>query len=271
MDLIQELVQRALPENFDPSHYFMTLFISIVAILIIGGLFRLCFGKGSILNGAISSAIAILCLYVISAVIYSFGSDLQILFAPLPFVSVIDDHLLIFPIFDASLSEICTEVTTMIILSYLMNLLESWLPKGKKVLGWYCFRALSLILAVCLHYCCNIFLNSVLPSDFWNYAPVVVLGIVLIALLLGLLKTMVGGALAFISPILGFFYAFFFSKEIGKQLMRSLLTTLMLTILVCVLNFISITDIFIGTVAILTYLPVILLGLILWYVLAQLL
>lgn len=271
MDIIRELIESALPDSFDPGRYFMSILIGIISILIVGGVFRLCFGKGSVLNGAISSAIAILCLYVINVVVYSFGSDLQLLFAPLPFVEVTDGYLKVFPIFDASLSDICTEVTNMIVLAYLMNLLETWLPKGKKIWSWYCFRALSLLLAICLHYCINIFLNTVLPEGFWDMAPMVLLIILFTAFSLGLLKLLVGGALSFINPFLGLFYTFFFSKTAGKQLMRAIVTTALLTALVCVLNYLSYTSIYIASVAILTYLPVIIIGLLLWYILAQLL
>ena len=269
MEIIRQAIESTLPENFDLSRYFLSLVIAIIGILIIGGIFRLCLGKGSVLNAAISSAIAILCLYIINVVIYSFGKNLSILFTPLPFVTVEGDYLNIFPIFDASLPAICSELINMIILSFLMNLLETWLPKGKKVLGWFCFRFLSLTLAICLHYCINIFLNSVMNETILALSPVILLGILLLAFLLGILKLLVGGALAFINPFLGLFHTFFFKNDIGKQLRRALVTTVILAFLVCVLNYFSYTSIYIASVAIITYLPAIIFALILWYVIAQ--
>lgn len=269
MEIIKQIIESALPDSFDPARYFMSLLIGIISILIIGGIFRLCFGKGSILNGAISSAIAILCLYVINVLIYSFGDDFEILFSPLPFVSVEGNYLTIFPILDASFDAICAELINMIILSYLMNLLETWLPKGKKILTWFCFRFLSLTIAICLHYCFNLFLNSVLQDSALTLTPIILLGILATTLLLGLLKLLVGGALAFIHPLLGLFYTFFFKKDAGKQLVKAILTTVILAIVVCVLNYFSYTSIYIAAVAVLTYLPVIIFALILWYVIAQ--
>ena len=271
MDLIQQLIQRALPDGFDPSRYFISILVAIVSILILGGIFRLCFGKGSVINGAFSSAIAILCLYVINVVVYSFGSNLQILFAPLPFVEIGDGCLNIYPIFEADFTHICQQITSMLILSYLMNLLEHWLPKGNKIWSWYSFRALSLLLAICLNYCVNMFLNSVLPTGVWDRAPMILLGVLAAAFCLGVLKLLIGGALAFINPFLGLFYTFFFSKVAGKQLLRAIITTLLLTLLVCAMNHYGFTSIVIASVSILTYLPVIILGLLLWYVLAKLL
>ena len=271
MDTMREILELALPDSFDPSQYFMNILIAVISVLIVGSVFRLCFGKGSILNSAISSAIAIACLYVMGAVAYSFNSHLDMLFAPLPYVSVKDNYLYIFNIFDASFSRICQEITNLVALSYLMNLLESWLPKGSKLWSWYGFRALSLILALCLHHCLNIFLNAVLPERFWELAPMILLTLILTAFFLGLLKIMVGGALSFIHPFLGLFYTFFFTNNAGKQLMRALITTLILTVLVCVLNYLDYTAIYIASTAIITYMPIIFLGLLLWYIIAQLL
>lgn len=269
MEILQQILDIVLPANFDPTKYFTNILIAIIGILVAVGIFRLCFGKGSLLNAAVSSSIAILSIYVINVLIYSFGSKLQILFDPLPFVSVSEDYLTVFPIFDAPFSAICKEIVDLMILSYLMNLLETWLPKGEKVWSWFGFRFLALALAVCLNYCINLFMNTVFQENTLETAPLILLGIVVVAFLLGCLKLIIGGALTFLNPLLGLFYAFFFSKEIGKQLRRAMATTLLLTALVCVLNYLSYTTISIAAVAVLTYLPIILLGLILWYVIAK--
>lgn len=269
MEIIQQILDIVLPANFDLAQYAINLLITIVGIVVVVGIFRLCFGKGSLLNAAISSGIAILCIYVINVLVYSFGSKLQILFDPLPFVSVSKDYLTVFPIFDASWREICREIVNLMILSYLMNLLETWLPKGNKIWSWFCFRFLGMAIAICLYYFINTLLNTVCQQSTLDIAPLILLGVVLVAFLLGCLKLLIGGALTFINPFLGLFYTFFFSKEIGKQLMRAMITTLLLTILVCVLNYLSYTTISIAAVAVITYLPVILIGLILWYVIAK--
>ena len=266
MDILKQALVSALPDNFDPTSYFVRLLIAIIGILVAVGIFRLSFGKGSMLNCAVSSAIAILSLYVINVVLYSFGSSLKILFTPLPFVTLTEGYLQIFPIFKASFREICAEVFNLLILSYLMNLLQTWLPKGNKLWSWFGFRFLSLILALCLHYCVHILLSVVLKADAMSVAPLVLLGVLAAALLLGCLKVVIGGALTFINPLLGLFYVFFFQKNIGKQLTKAILTTLLVAALVCVLNYLSFTGIAIASVTILTYLPIILVGLILWYV-----
>lgn len=269
MEIIQQILDIVLPANFDPAKYFMSLLISIIGIIVVVGIFRLCFGKGSILNGAISSAIAIVSLYALNILIYSFGSKFTFLFEPLPFVSVSAEQLTVFPIMGASFELICAEVMNMMILAFLMNLLETWLPKGEKIWSWFCFRFLALSLALCLNYCISLLLNSVLQENALTAAPLVLLGIVLVAFALACLKMLIGGALTFINPLLGLFHSFFFKQDIGKQLMRAMVTTLLLTTLVYVLNYLSYTEIAIAAVAVVTYLPVILLGLALWYIISK--
>ena len=51
--------------------------------------------------------------------------------------------------------------------------------------------------------------------------------------------------------------------------MRAMITTLLMTILVCVLNYLSYTAVSIAAVAVVTYLPVILIGLIFWYIISK--
>lgn len=265
----QQILDIILPASFDPAKYFMYLLIAVVSIFVVVGIFRLSFGKGSMLNGAISSAIAILCIYVIDVLIYSFGTKLQVLFEPLPFVSVTKDYLTVFPIFQASFREICKEIVNLMVLSYLMNLLEMWLPKGEKIWSWFGYRFLALGISLCLYYCVDLFLNNVMQGNALEVAPLILLGIVVGAFLLGCLKLIIGGALMFINPLLGIFHTFFFSKAIGKQLRRAMVTTLLLTAMVYVLNYLSYTAVAIGSVAVLTYLPIILIGLLIWYIVGK--
>ena len=270
MDLIQQLIDRALPEHFNATEYFTYILIAMAGVLIIGGTIRLCLGKGSVVNGAVSSAISIFNLYVISILLYSFGGHFQLLFSPLPFVEITNGTLKIFPFFNATFQEICKEILDLLVLAYLMNLLENWLPKGDKVGGWFCFKILALVLALCLNYCINLLLNNVLPANVLNSAPVILLMVLMVSFLLAILKLIITG-LAFLNPILGIFYTFFFSKLIGKQLYKALLTTTVLTALVIVLNKLAYTSIIIASVAFLTYLPVILLAILMWYVLEKVL
>jgi hypothetical protein len=271
MEKIFDFFKSIVPEKFDVANYFEFLLILVVGFLAISILARIIFGKLSTLNHSVSSAIAILFIYVVNVVIYSTGAKLEIFLSPLPFISIEGDYLILFNIFGSSFNSICSHVLNMVILAFLMNLLDTWLPKGEKLLGWFFFRFLSVVLAICLQYVVYLLLGVIVPAGFAQYAPMILVIILVTSLALGALKLIVGGVLAFISPVLAIFYTFFFSTLVGKQLSKAILTTMLLTALVCLLNYLQIGAVFIASAALAAYLPLLIILLVLWYVVGHLL
>lgn len=271
MEAVYNLIESITPENFNAPQFVQFLLILVIGSLLLGFIGRLIFGKRSNMNHSVSSAIAILCIYVINVVIYSTGAKLDIFIAPLPFVSISGDYLTIFPILSASFGAICAQLLDMVILAFVMNLLETWLPKGKKILNWYFFRFLSVVLAICLMYIVNLILGALVPEGLANTAPIILVIVLVASLLMGALKLVVGGALAFINPLLGILYTFFFSTIVGKQLSKAITTTVILTALVVLLNYLGITAIYIASAALAAYIPLLIIVLALWYVIGHLL
>lgn len=271
MEVIYDFIESITPAGFNAPQFLQFLAVVVLGILALAVIGRLIFGRRSTMNHAVSSAIAILCIYVVNVVIYSTGAQLEALLSPLPFVSISAEYLTVFPILTAEFNDICTQVLNMVILAFLMNLLDSWLPKGQKLLSWYFFRFLSVVLAICLQYVVNLLLGVIVPDGLAAVAPTVLVVILVVCLLLGALKLVVGGALAFINPVLGALYTFFFSTLVGKQLSKAVFTTAILTALVCLLNYLGITAIYIATAALAAYLPLLIIVLILWYIVGHLL
>lgn len=271
MEAVYDFIQSITPENFNAPQFLQFLLILLIGCLAVGIIARLIFGKGSTLNSGVSSAIGILCIYVINVVIYSTGAKLDIFLSPLPFVSISGDYLVLAPILSMDFSALAPHLLDMVILAFLMNLLNSWLPTGKKLFNWLFFRLLSVVLAICLLYVVNLLLGVLVPEGLANVATTVLLVILLVSLLLGGLKLLVGGALAFINPLLGIFYTFFFANIVGKQLSKAILTTVILAALVCLMNYLGITTIYIASAALAAYLPLLIVALILWYVVGHLL
>lgn len=271
MDKIAQFFQKLIPQNFDWNQYLWLLIIGVGAALVLGFLFRMICGKASSLNHSVSSAISLLCVYAVTVFIYSMGSSLSFIITPLPFVELKGEYLQIFPVMDADLTLLSAQILKMIVLAFLMNLLITWLPKGKNVFSWLFFRFLAVVLALCLHYVIHLILVSILPESFMEMAPAVLLGVLVAALLLGCLKLLVGGVLSILNPILGVFYTFFFANIVGKQLTRAIITAAILTALAWLLNYFEITVICIASVTLITYLPVIIVALVLWYVIGKLL
>ena len=91
MEKIYELIESITPENFNAEQYLQFMLVLVVGVILIGLLGHFIFGKRSTLNHAVSSAIAILCIYVVNVVVYSTGVKLDIILSPLPFVSIQGD------------------------------------------------------------------------------------------------------------------------------------------------------------------------------------
>lgn len=249
-------------------------FIGILAFaaLFIGLLSRVVIGKASSLNHAVSASMGILCIYALSIVIYTFNPyGLSKYLSPLPFVNFHEQTLRIFVFKGAELTVICREVLSMVILAFLVNLLDTIIPKGKKVLSWYFWRFTAALLAIFAHYYVTWAFNTYLPGTLAAYAPMILLGILASMLVLGLLNVILSVVLTVVNPIIGALYAFFFSNIVGKQISKAIVTTAVLSAVVYGLNYLGYTFISISAAALSSYIPMILVLLILWHVIGHLL
>ena len=271
MEKITSWLQSILPAGFSLAKYFQFVLILAVGMLVISILGRIIFGKRSTLNYAVSASVAILLMYVVNVVVYSLGLKWGALLSPLPFVSIQNDYLVVFNVLHGGFKGICSNLLNLVVLAFVMNLIQTALPKGKKVLSWYFWRLVSVVLAFVAMYFVNMLVNNVVPAVITQNAPIVLIILLLSALLLGALKLLVGGLLAFINPLLAVLYTFFFSNVVGKQLSKAILTTALLTGLVCLLNYLQIGSICIASAALLAYVPLLIIALVLWYVIGHIL
>lgn len=262
-------LQALVPDNFDYLAFLKALAILVGCILVISIIGRLLFGKRSTLNQSISAGIGILFIYTVTILVYSYGISLDFLISPLPFVSISGEYLHIFNFVTADYVNVCGHVLDMIILAFLVNLVNSWLPLGKKLLGWLFFRVLSVGIAMLLHALVQNTVSAFQPEGLLTWAPVILLGLLVLMLAVGALKFLVGLIISTVNPLVGFLYTFFFANAVGKQLTRSILTTLLFCGLIYALNQSGIVSIFIGSAAIAAYLPLLSVLVILWYIVAR--
>ena len=263
---------KTMVENEAQMKYYISLaLVMTIGSLIFGFIGRFAFGKKSTLSQSVSSAIGILFIYAATVVIHSFGLNLQFLVSSLPFVTISGEWMGIFPITQSDYVAICGEVLNMTILAFLANIVNQWLPQGKKLIPWLLFRILSVALGMLAYAAVNYLLTMFLPEGLLTWAPVILLGLLVIMLLVGALKGLVGAALATVNPLIGFLYTFFFANVVGKMLTRAILTALLLSGLVYALNYLGIAGIAIGTAVLFAYVPILLLLLALWYIVGKLL
>ena len=256
--------------NLDIGMFLKSIGMLIAALLVLAVVGRFVFGKRSALILAVSSAIGILFVYVVTILLGSAGEDLQKFIAPLPFVTIKNDTMYLFN-FKADYTVVSTQILSMIILSFLMNLADGWLPTGKKIFGWIFFRCLGVMIALILHLVVTGLLTNLLPEGLITYAPVILLGILVLMLLTGALKFLVGLVLTTVNPLIAALYTFFFANVVGKQITKAILTTAIIGGLVFVLQKMGVVAISIVSAALAAYIPLIILLVVLWYIIGKLL
>ena len=243
--------------------------IILLGALVLSVINRFIFRRQTMLVTAISSSIAIVFIYVVTVLVMVVATDLRFLAAPLPFVSISQDALTFFTFHGNSYSAISAQVLSMILLSFLVNLIDSWLPRGKKLLNWLSFRCLTVIFGFLAHYLVTMLFNHYCPQFIILYAPAVLLGILLIMLLTGALRLLVGLILTTVNPIIAALYTFFFATIIGKQVTKAVLTTGILSCVVLLMEKHGIFTLSLLTGALVAYIPFLLVLIPIWYVVSR--
>lgn len=254
MEKIQEFVENLISSGSLGRYALLALFL-VVGSLLIGGVGKLIFGKRSLLGTAVSSSIAIVFLYALTAVLLAIGGKYARLTAPLPFVSADETQMTFFTFSGAGFTEICGHLLNMIILAFVVNLADRFLPRGKNFFVWLLFRVLTVCVGLIAHLFVSQLLWRYLPDGVTQYAPVILLGILVLMLLTGALKLVVGFAISTVNPIIGAIYTFFFANIVGRQITRSVVTTAIVCLFVFLLEKLGIGAIDLSAVGLLVYIP----------------
>ena len=261
-----------LPESIDPAQLALTAGGFLAATLLISSLGRALLGQNSPLSNAASSAIGILFIYVATVVVMTVGGDLDQFkpyLSPLPFVTIDGGHLNLFVFEGADLDVICNQILSMVILAFLVNLLDTWIPRGDHIITWFLFRCVTVVLAILAHWGVTELIGTMIPDVIVNNASTILLGLLVVMLAVGCLRFLVGFAIATVNPIIAALYTFFFANVVGQQLSKAVLTTALLTALVWGLNSIGLTVIPIDLTALTGYMPFLAVLAVLWYIVNQ--
>lgn len=265
-------VVNAIPTQIDLAGTAQFLLFFAAASLILGVMGRVFLGKRSSLNSSLSSAIGILAIYALSIVVYTYKPwSLDTLLSPLPFVRFAGEYMILIPFSGTAFPALCSEILSLIILAFLVNLLDAFLPQGNSAVGWYLLRFCMVILGMLLQLVANWAFQTYLPDFLVAYAPTILLIILAASLFMGLLNLVLSAALATVNPIFGAMYAFFFGNVIGKQLSKAIFTTAIICCVFFLLGFFGYTVICITAASLMTYIPLALVLLILWYLIGHIL
>ena len=242
------------------------------ASLVLGGISRLVLGKRSSLSLSVSSVMATLFIYTITVVIYTFKPwNLDILLSPLPFVTFSDHYLIVHPITDLTFPALCTQLLSLLVLTFLINLVDALIPAGEGIVNWLLLRLMTVLGCFALHLLVSWAFRTYLPEALVTYAPSILLAVLLVLLGSGVISLVLGLLIAITSPFLGAMYSFFFSNIIGKQISKSIFTCGVLCGIFYLMERFGLVVILISPAALLTYIPLALVLLALWFLLGHVL
>lgn len=242
------------------------------ASLILGVMSRIVLGKRSSLNHSLSSVMGILFVYVMTITLYTFKPwNLDILLSPLPFATFSDHYLIIHPITDLQFTALCEELLSLIVLAFLVNLIDNFMPQGENIVSWLILRIITILLCFALQLVASWAFHKYLPIALIDYAPMILLIILAFMILSGVITLILGLVISITNPFLGAMYSFFFSNIIGKQLSKALFTTGVICVILYLMDVFGLIVIIISPAALLTYIPLAIAMVGLWYLIGYLL
>ena len=252
--------------SFGTTMKYLAIFAA--AAIAAGLLFRIFLGRRSALNRAICAGIGVLCVYVMTVIVYTFSpGNLERFLVPLPFIDFSGDLLYLLAVSGTDFPTICADILSLVMLILIYNLVDNMLPDGETAITWLLFRSLTIVTAMVAHYFITLLTHEFLPELLVSYGPTILLILLVTSLLGGLLGALLGLLLVFVNPILGFLFHFFFGSGLGKQISKAMLTTGLLTGLAVTLNQFGYSVISISAAALLSYIPLLLILIALWWIL----
>ena len=263
---MEEIISKLQEANVDLDVFLKASAFLAFGSLLLGCIGRFIFGKKSAFFHSISSAIGIIFVYCVSIVVYSMLPNMTQYIPDMPFISLSETSMQLFVFRGAHYTVVCTQLLNMVILAFLANLLDSCIPAGKNIFLWLISKCFTVIGAILLQLLVNWLVARFLPHGLIIYAPTILLGLLIILLLVGALKFLVGAILASVHPLVGAFYTFFFATLVGRSITKALLTTAILTGIVLTLNYIGCYSISIASAALIAYLPLVVLLAFTWYI-----
>ena len=152
-------------------------------------------------------------------------------------------------------TDLCGILLSMVILSFIMNITDRWLPKGKHFILWVFWRCICIVGTMLLHLLVINLMHKYLPEGILSYTPIILLCLLGVMILTGALKILVGVILTTVNPIIGALYTFFFANVIGRQVTKAVFTTGIVTGLFFILEKLQIEAINILPGALIAYIP----------------
>lgn len=239
--------------------------VIVVCTLLASILGRFVFGKRSSFSAIITSALSLVFIYIAGIALYCVDTQFEPVLHLLPMVTINGNTLTFIDFEAAHYTVISAELLHLVVLAFISNLFDRWIPKGEHIISWLFFRVVSLLLSFVAYAALVWAGKQFLPDEFLTYAPLILLCILALMLLTGILKIPFGLFLTTVNPLIAALYTFFFANIIGKLVTRAVFTAAILAGIVYLLGKIELGTILLGSSLLIAYLPFLILLFVLWY------
>ena len=234
---------------------FVFIIISVFA-LGLGFVLRLFFGAHCLVNRSISGFLHVLFVYAVTVIVYTLRPwNLTQYLSPLPFAIFRDDILIVTSSACSTMSLLCSQLLSLIILCFIIHLINFVLPNGHSFIGWLLFRVITVALAIVLNLAANWALNTFLPDVIATSAPVILMAVLAVAILVSLFNPLLCILFTVANPVIGLLYTFFFSNTIGKNLTRAVMSAALICALFYLMQYAGFSVIDITPHALMIYSP----------------
>ena len=274
MEVISAYILSLFPEGFNPFDLFRTLFYFIGIILILAALIRLVHNKSSQYNHALSSAMALMFMYLLFILLHKVIPDIvDPVLDKLPLIDVNFETGMI-TLYQFSMehfTESCVELLYLLILSFCLIGLDDLIPDAKNTLSWMLLQFIIACIAMAIYCFILHAIETFIPEVLTSLAPTILVCILLFLVFLGVLKVILALVLVAVNPLLGAVGAFFSSNKLGLALGKSVMCSVALLATTALLKYKGLTVIAMADMTLLVcFLPLVVLA-ILWVVIGHIL
>ena len=234
---------------------------TVLAVLVLGfGLFlagtavRMILGKGSDVSHAVAGALTVILVYLTQATAVWNFPELAASLAPLPFCSISGAGMALLPVSGLDHIGLYGSLVRLWLLCFLVDLLEIFLPEGKKFRGWLLWRLVAVTLTLSVYGFLTALVTAGYPELFGSMSKTVLAVSWGLVLLVGLVKALLEVIQSSVNPVIKFVHRFFYQNPFGKLFPMSILTTVILLLVLALLVSLEMTFVCFGFW---TYLPVV--------------
>ena len=274
MEVISTYILSLFPEGFQPLDLLQAVIYLIGIVMILALLVRLIHKKASQYNHALSSAMALMFMYLLLLMLHRVIPNIVdpvLVKLPLIDVNVETGAVSMFLFSGTDFTHCCEELLYLLILSFCLIGLDDIIPDAKNTGSWMLLQFIIACIAVAIYsfviHCINLFIPEILTS----MAPTILVCVLLFMVFLGILKVILTLVLAAVNPLLGAVSAFFSSHKVGLALGKSVMCSFVMVVAAALLKYNGLSVVSMADLTVLVcLLPLVVLA-ILWVVIGHIL